>query len=241
MPAHHAPPAWASGGFGHDRLGTCGTGEEEASAINSEEWDTRYAASELVWGAAANRWVVAEVADLPAGRALDLAAGEGRNSIWLAQRGWRVTAVDFASVAVERGRKLAATEPRAADRLSWVVADLRGYAPPPAAFDLVLIVYLHLPADQRRAVLRHAANGLAPGGTLLMVGHDTTNLTEGVGGPQDAGVLFTPDDVLADLADAGLETVSARRVRRRVPRPDDPDRADGPEAIDALVRLRRPA
>lgn len=192
-----------------------------------------------MWGAAPNRWVVAETADLPAGTALDVAAGEGRNSIWLAQRGWRVTAVDFASVAVERGQRLAAAEPDAADRLTWVVADVRAYAPPPAAFDLVLLAYLHLPADQRREVLRHAATGLAPGGTLLVVGHDTTNLTEGRGGPQDATRLFTPDDVTADLADAGLETVSARRVRRPVPGPDGTP--EGPEAIDALIRMRRPA
>ncbi|MFE1785105.1 hypothetical protein ACFW9F_21665, partial [Streptomyces sp. NPDC059506] len=77
---------------------------------------------------------------------------------------------------------------------------------------------------------------VAPGGALLVVGHDTTNLTEGVGGPQDPDVLFTPDDVLADLADFGLEAVRAERVRRPV------ETADGgtARAVDALVRLRRP-
>ncbi|MEE1941332.1 class I SAM-dependent methyltransferase [Streptomyces sp. TRM 70361] len=214
--------------------------------MDSRAWDERYAATELVWGEEPNRWVARETGGLVPGRALDLAAGEGRNAVWLAARGWRVTAVDFSAVALERGRRLAARQPAgAADRVTWVVADLTGYRPEPGGYDLVLVVYLHLPAGRRRTVLRRAARAVAAGGTLLVVGHDSVNLTEGVGGPQDPEVLFTPEDVLADALGAtagqgpgpGLETVRAERVRRPATGPD----GEPAEAVDALVRLRRPA
>ncbi|MFD2083100.1 class I SAM-dependent methyltransferase [Actinopolymorpha cephalotaxi] len=212
------------------------------SGMDSTGWDERYAAVDLVWGAEPNRWLAAEAAGLAPGRALDLAAGEGRNAIWLARRGWDVTAVDFSGVAVERGRRLAGSEPvDIAGRITWKVADVRQEVGPAGAYSLVCVVYLHLVADERRRAVRHAANAVAPGGVLLVVGHDTTNLTEGIGGPQDPRVLFTPDDILADLnaeangpvADWVVER--AERVRRPVRTADGETR----DAIDALVRVRR--
>ncbi|MFF2660609.1 class I SAM-dependent methyltransferase [Kitasatospora sp. NPDC058032] len=199
--------------------------------MDSRAWDDRYAAGELVWGTEANRWVVRELAGLTPGRALDLAAGEGRNAMWLAALGWEVTGLDFSTVALGRAERLTAGLPdEVADRLTWRHGDARTFEAPPEGYDLVLVAYLQLPAADRRAALRRAAGALAPGGTLLVVGHDSGNLTEGVGGPQDPAVLFTPDDVLADLADTGLRTVRAERVRRPV---------GEAEAIDALVRLER--
>jgi SAM-dependent methyltransferase len=205
--------------------------------MESQDWDRRYDSAELVWGTEPNRWVRRECQDLPPGRALDLAAGEGRNSLWLATLGWQVTAVDFSRVALDRGRTLAERLPAAvASRLTWVEGDVRDHVPEPGAHDLVLVVYLHLPAEQRRTVLRQAADALAPGGTLLVVGHDTTNLTEGTGGPSDPAVLFTPEDILEDLSDRRLHVVRAERVRR----PVGAAHGASTEAIDALVRLRRP-
>ncbi|MGE7438905.1 class I SAM-dependent methyltransferase [Kitasatospora sp. NPDC001175] len=205
--------------------------------MESQDWDQRYDSAELVWGSEPNRWVRKECQGLPPGRALDLAAGEGRNTLWLAALGWRVTAVDFSPVALERGRRLAERLPPAvAARVTFAEVDVRDYLPEPGGHDLVLIAYLHLFAEQRRTVLRRAAEALAPGGTLLVVGHDTTNLTEGSGGPADLAVLFTPDDILADLADRRLRVVRAERVRR----PAGAAHGATAEAIDALVRLERP-
>ncbi|HZD01676.1 MAG TPA: class I SAM-dependent methyltransferase [Actinomycetes bacterium] len=209
----------------------------ESSRWDAGHWDARYAASDLVWGAEANRWVVGELGGLPPGRALDLACGEGRNALWLAALGWRVTAVDFSAVALERGRRLAAAQSEhVAARLEWVNADLREYVPPPGRFELVLVAYLQVPAAERRAVLRRAASALSQGGTLLVIGHDTSNLTDGVGGPQDPAVLFTPQDVVADLAGRGLRVERAERVRRPTPGPDGATL----HAVDALARLHRP-
>jgi SAM-dependent methyltransferase len=200
--------------------------------VDRSDWDSRYQATDLVWSADPNRWVAAEVADLTPGRALDLAAGEGRNSVWLAGRGWSVTAVDFSAVALNKGRRMAESlGAETVNRILWVEADLVDYSPEPASYELALVIYLQVLADQRHVVLRRAVESLVPGGVLLVVGHDTTNLTAGVGGPQDASVLFTPDDVVADLATSGT-TVRVEKAER-VLRPVD---AEPRPAIDALVR-----
>lgn len=194
--------------------------------MDRDAWDSRYsAAPQLAWTAEPNRFVVDELAGLPPGRALDLAAGEGRNAVWLAERGWRVTAIDFSCVAVDRGRQLAGQ--RDVD-VGWIVADVRHHPLPKAAFDLVLVAYLQLPAADLVTVLIRAADALAPSGTLLVVGHDRSNLTEGVGGPQDPAVLYTPDEVVAALA--GLRIQRAETVRRPVT-----VQATTLDALDTLV------
>jgi SAM-dependent methyltransferase len=197
--------------------------------MQREDWDRRYSEADLVWSATPNRFLVQEARDLQPGRALDLACGEGRNALWLAELGWRVTAVDYSGVAIEKARNRAARESTDVD---FVCTDLLEYEPDPDAFDLVLVLYLQLPAHERRFVLSRAAEALAPGGTLLLVGHDLVNMTDGVGGPSDPGVLYTPEDIVADLP--GLEVEKAQRVLREVADADRP-------AIDALVRARRPA
>ena len=198
--------------------------------MDAKAWDERYAAAELVWSVEPNLFVARECAGLPPGRALDLAAGEGRNAIWLARRGWSVTAVDFSGVAIDKGRRLAGDA-----EIDWVVADATTWRPA-ASYDLAVIAYLQLEAAGRRAAVRTAYDALAPGGTFLLVAHDTANLAEGTGGPQDASVLMTADDVLADLGERDAEVITAERVGRPVALADGTVR----DALDTLVRLRRP-
>ncbi len=104
------------------------------------DWDRRYATTELVWTASPNRFVVEELAGLKPGLALDLGTGDGRNAVWLAEQGWRVTAVDFSPVALAKTARLAEARRVAVD---WVTGDLRDYRQPAAAFELVLVAYLH--------------------------------------------------------------------------------------------------
>ncbi len=195
--------------------------------MKREYWDRKYAEKEQLWALTPNRTFAGEAEGLPAGRALDLACGEGRHAVWLAKRGWDVVAVDFSAVAVDKGRARAAREGVAVD---FRTVDLLDFEPDESAFDLVLVLFLHLPADERQLVLGRAARALSPGGTFLLVGHDLTNLAEGTGGPSDPTVLYTPEDIAADLP--ALEIEKAERVLREV---DDADRP----AIDALVRARR--
>ena len=200
--------------------------------MDRTQWDERYSGTEFEWTTRPNQFVAAELADLAPGRALDLAAGEGRNTVWLAERGWSVTAVDFSRVGLDKGRRLAAAR-GVEDRVDWVVADLDDYRPAAGAFDLVLIAYFQVRAELLAKVLAGAAAALAPGGTLFVIGHDLANLTEGTGGPQYPEVLYTPDAIIAELP--GLRVLRAEQVRRTV------EKDDGPAiAIDTLVRAQRP-
>jgi 2-polyprenyl-3-methyl-5-hydroxy-6-metoxy-1,4-benzoquinol methylase len=197
--------------------------------LTSEEWNDRYATAELIWGAEPNQFLVREVAELRPGTALDLATGEGRNAIWLARQGWRVTGLDFSAVALDKAREIATDLGVAVD---WVHADVVGYQPEPAGFDLVTILYLHLERPERRQVLAAASAAVAPGGTLLIVGHDLENLTRGHGGPQDPARLWVADEAVEELV--GLVVEQAGQVVRLV----ETD-AGTVEAIDTLIRARR--
>jgi SAM-dependent methyltransferase len=198
--------------------------------MDREDWNRRYAGQELLWTAEPNRFLVAEVGSLRPGRALDLACGEGRNAVWLAERGWQVVGVDFSEIALEKARLLAATRGVGGE---WVAADLLDFRPGKRVYDLVLLFYLQVPESERRAVVRAAAGAVAPGGTFLLVAHDRSNLEHGHGGPQEAAVLYAAEDVVADLD--GFEVERAECVERPVAA------ADGEHvALDVLVRARRP-
>jgi len=205
--------------------------------MDSTTWDKKYEDSELLWSADANIWVQDLAKDLAPGIALDVAAGEGRNALWLVARGWQVTAVDFSAVALQRARTLAETRLGIdAERLTTLEADVQTWLPPARAYDLVLVAYLHLPEKQRGVVIRAAAEAVSPGGTLLVVGHDLENLGSGHGGPQNPAVLYRPGDIVTDIEPAELIVDRSETVRR--PMTDGQGRPV--EALDALVVGRRP-
>ena len=200
-------------------------------SMGREEWNRRYAGSELLWTAQPNRFLVAETRNLAPGRALDLACGEGRNAVWLAEQGWQVTGVDFSEVALEKAARLA--QSRGVEG-RWLQSDLVDYRPDQHAYDLVIVFYLHVPAFQRRRILSATAGAVAVGGTLLVVAHDRNNLEHGHGGPQDPSVLYTATDVAGDLEGTGFAIERAELVRRSVETPEG-ERT----ALDALLRARR--
>lgn len=196
--------------------------------MDAAHWDERYAKAELEWGPEPNHFLVQEIDGMEPGRALDLAAGEGRNAVWLAAEGWNVTAVDFSRVAIDKARLLAE---RRGVEVEWMVADLRDFEAPRQEFDLVIMFYLHLTAPERRKVLGQAIETLRPEGTLLVVGHDRANLTDGVGGPSDPALLLDAEEVASELA--GLVIDRAERVVR-------PVKGSDRDALDTLVRARKP-
>ena len=189
-------------------------------------WNERYGAADRVWSSGPNGHVAQIVTPLTPGTAVDLGAGEGRHAIWLAETGWTATAVDFAEVGLERGRREA--EHRGlADRVSWVIADVTTWTPDAGEeYDLVLVAYLHLPED----VFGRAATWVAPGGHLVVVGHALRNLTDGVGGPQDPAILNTPEQLREKAG--GLQILRCEEVERTT--------AEGATAIDVVLVARRP-
>lgn len=195
-----------------------------AGGRGPQMWDERYGAAERVWSAGPNREVERIVGGWAPGRALDLGAGEGRHALWLAEKGWQVTAVDFSAVGIDRGRREAESRGLTVD---WVVDDVTTWHPPEGtAFDLVLVAYLHIPED----VFSRLGGWLAPGGTLVVVGHAVRNLTEGVGGPQDPALLHTTEQLRA--AAQRLDVERCEEVVRST---------DAGDAIDVVLVARRPA
>jgi SAM-dependent methyltransferase len=190
--------------------------------MRAQEWDERYAERQQ-WSAEPNALIAELLSGLPAGDAVDLAAGEGRHALWLAGLGWRVTAVDFSDVGLARGR----AQP-GADRVTWVTADVTGWAAEPESLDLVLVAYLHLPEADTTALFRRAVGWLRPGGRLLVLGHDLENLTAGVGGPQEPAIMHSVDR-LAPVAEL-LDVDRLEQVQRPTPA--------GP-ALDTLLWGRR--
>lgn len=211
--------------------------------MDAEAWDERYRETEMLWSAGPNIWVERRLAGTEPGRGLDLASGEGRNAIWLAERGWEMTAVDFSAVAIERGRSLS-------DDVEFIEADVLTWEPEASGgdldensnvstdrsrgFDLVLIAYLQLEAEPLSDIVRKATTWVAPGGELFMVGHDISNLDEGVGGPQVAEILWDLDLMLEWLGDLGV--IEGGIVKRPVEVDGDIE-----YARDTLIRARASA
>jgi SAM-dependent methyltransferase len=191
--------------------------------MDQSAWDRRYAETDLVWSAGPNQWLVREVSDLEPGTGLDVACGEGRNALWLAERGWRMIGADFSSVAIDKARA------RAAERgvvATWEVADVRTWRCP-VSVDLAIMFYLHQPWSMMQSAIANTAAAVEPGKTILIVGHDLSNLTGGHGGPSNASVLYTPEQIAGELE--GFDVVRAERVEREVA-------SAGAVAIDNLVR-----
>jgi len=196
--------------------------------MDSAGWDERYSTSELIWTGRANQFVETHLTDLEPGTAIDLGAGEGRNAVWLASRGWTVTAVDFSQVGLDKAQQLA-TE-HGVDIVT-IQADVTDWKPDGPA-DLVVLSYLQLPGDQQRSVLEHAATWLAPGGTLFVIAHDRSNVERGHGGPPSADVCYSVDDTVAALG--GLDVTTAEVTERPVETPDGTK-----VALDTLVIAQR--
>ncbi|WP_250290365.1 class I SAM-dependent methyltransferase, partial [Frankia sp. CiP1_Cm_nod1] len=201
--------------------------------MDAAQWDRRHAGTGLLWTAEPNQVVVEHLTGLTPGRALDLACGEGRNAVWLATQGWRVTGVDFSQVAIRKARELSR---RFDVTPEWIHADVMVWTPRPASYELVIICYLHLAPEQRRDVLRCAVDATVPGGTLLVIGHDRANLRHGDVIPADPELLLDADDLLTELA-AGPPLRISRAGRVRGPLRGDGNRHP---VVDTLLVGRRP-
>ena len=197
--------------------------------MDARDWDRRWT-DKLLHAHGEPSSVVLDALDgVAPGRALDLGCGNGRHAMWLTERGWRVTAVDFSAEALRQARERAAATGVEVD---WVEADLAAYEPERDAFDLVLVAYLHVPDRERAAIHARAAAAVARGGTLLLVGHDLANIRTGAPGPTNPSLLYTTD-IVRELPD--LEIERAEQVQR----PTELEDGTPVEAVDTLVLATR--
>ena len=196
------------------------------------KWNGRYAARPLIWSAEPNATVVEQLTDMPPGRALDLGCGEGRNALWLAERHWQVTAVDFSSVAISKAKQIAS---RHTLKVDWINRDLGEFRPKSGHYELVLACFVHTSSAQRKVWLARAAHAVRTGGTLLYLGHDPRNPTEGFGGPKDLDVLPSASQLVSQLV--GFEVVVATTLERPVGAETGHGRPAGDgSALDTLVK-----
>ncbi len=189
-------------------------------------WDQRHREREIE-SDGPDAALVSEVSALTPGRALDLACGSGTNAVWLATRGWQVTGVDWSTAALEKARARAQA---AAVEIEWIAADLLEWEPPAAAYELVTALYLHLVPDERRPVYAAAARAVAPGGMLLVIGHDRTHTGPG----PDPERLFTAAELGAEIEAA----VPGMAVEEALVLPRTGDEAG---LVDAVLCMSRRA
>jgi SAM-dependent methyltransferase len=199
-------------------------------------FEEMYRATDALWSGRPNAQLVAETADLPPGDALDIGCGEGADAVWLAARGWQVTGVDFAATALGRAAAgAAAAGEEVASRIAWVRADVTRWTPEPGSFDLVSAQYMHLPTEQRRVLFARLADAVRPGGQLLLVGHDFSDIAAGAHRPEEPERFFTAGEVAAALDPAAWEVL----VAEARPRPAHQHEGEHITVHDAVLRARR--
>ncbi|HIG44065.1 MAG: class I SAM-dependent methyltransferase [bacterium] len=199
-----------------------------------QRWNERYANRALVWSAEPNRLFSTEVASLEPGRALDIACGEGRNAIWLAEKGWDVTAVDFSETGIDKGKQIAR---KRGVRVNWIVEDVSVWQPPEDAYDLVAILYLHTDVQERQKWLTNVIGSVKHGGTLIYIAHDPSNIKDGVGGPQDPDQVPGVAEIKNSLGDFQIEI--ARVTKRPVENDPGHSKERRGTALDSFVRATR--
>lgn len=174
-------------------------------------WDERYAGSERIWSGAPNPQLVDRATGLRPGRALEVGAGEGADAIWLAGQGWQVTALDVSRVALDKAA--AHAEDRGvADRITWRQVDLSTWAGEPGAYDLVSAQFMYLDRPALTTLYRQLGEAVAPGGTMLLVGHHPIDHRHGDHDAPD--VRWTPEEVVDWLDADDWAAVDVATVRR---------------------------
>lgn len=188
--------------------------------FDKDYWDAKYRDRHHLWSGDPNPQLVAEATGLAPTTALDVGCGEGADAIWLARRGWTVTAVDLASTALQRAAVHAQEAGgEIAARIEWREEDVTSWIPEPGRFGLVSAQFLHFSAQERAVLFGRLAAAVAPGGTLLLVGHHVSDLQTSVARPPMAELYFTAEEVAAQLDADAWRTVCEARPRETT----DPD------------------
>lgn len=213
-----------------------GEGSAVPEQFDQAFWDELYSSHSSLWSGNPNRHLIGEASQLTPGTALDVGCGEGADAIWLAQRGWKVTAVDLSTVALQRAAAHAAQAgTEIAGHIDWRHADLTAWDPGAARYDLVSAQYMQLLPGPRETLFRRLAASVRPGGSLLIVGHHPSDQQTTMPRPHLPELYFTGDDIIAYL-DAGQWEVISNTA---APRPVTDPEGRAVTIHDTVLRARR--
>jgi SAM-dependent methyltransferase len=202
-----------------------------------EFWDELYRSRGAVWSGEPNESLVKHASSLPAGAALDVGCGEGADAIWLGRRGWRVTAIDISSVALERAKKSATQSgEEISSRIKWVRTDLTESVPTDASYDLVCAFFMQLPKAERDVLFRSLADLVTPGGSLLIAGHHPSDLDVPVNRPKAPDLFYTATEV-AGLLQPGQWRVVVEAADPRPAKGRDGQRVTVHDAVLRALRI----
>ena len=207
--------------------------QRRAEMFEPAAWEARYSGTRI-WSGRVNPQLEAEVRSLTPGRALDVGCGEGADTVWLAGRGWSVTALDFAHAALEKTAAHAA-EAGVGDRVATRAIDIRDWQPGEERWDLVSSQFMHLPAGGMVELTRRLGSAVAPGGTLLIVGHHPDDVATGLR-HGDRSFLFTPAELTPVLTDGDWQVEVCEARPRTVTHPGSGDEVT---VQDSVLRARR--
>ncbi|MCF3652374.1 SAM-dependent methyltransferase [Synoicihabitans lomoniglobus] len=185
-----------------------------AKSFDSPFWDNRYgnAGDDFVFGTTPNDFLVACADHLPPGPVLCLAEGEGRNAVFLAERGHAVTAMDQSEVGLAKAQQLAASR---GVTLTTVVADLTDFVIEPGTWSAIVSIFCHLPPDLRRVLYPRVAAGLRPGGMIVLESYHPRQVEHATGGPVASPELLVSLDDVRD-AFPGITWDLAHEIERDV-------------------------
>jgi len=235
QPDHHQPDQHQPGDQDQHAAGAASE-QDSPWRFTQEFWDERYAAAERLWSGQPNPRLVEEVTGLPPSTVLDVGCGEGADAIWLAQQGWRVTALDISPVVLTRAEGHAReVAPEVADRITWVQADLTAWEPGEASYGLVSAQFAHLPQPDLGRLHAQLASVVRPGGTLLVVGNHPDDLHTGLRHGSHS-MMPTAQQVAQSLDPHAWEVVGADARTREQAHPETGEQVS---VTDAVMRARR--
>jgi len=173
--------------------------------MDAEIWNRRYQKEEFVYGKRPNDYLKEQLDGLPVGKILLPGEGEGRNALYAALKGWQVEAFDQSESGKQKAVKLALENKV---KINYKVADVRSYPYLPEYYEAVAVVFLHLPSALRKDFHQQLASSLKPGGTLIMEVFHKQQILRSSGGPKDADMLYTEEELLADFNTLQIITLS---------------------------------
>lgn len=174
-----------------------------------ETWNARYTGTEFIYGTEPNQFLKHELSKITPGKILFLGEGEGRNAVYAATLGWDVDAVDYSETGKYKAEKLAAEN---VVRINYLIKDLSTFSPKQNYYDAIVLIYLHLEEELRERVSKKVIEAAKTGGKIILEVFEKEQIKNNSGGPKNAGLLYSLQDVVEDFIDLEFEKLSKDNI-----------------------------